>query len=326
MKARFSIWLPLAFLLVSTTVSAQALRTGSAVAGSSGATRSAGGVSQPGRAGFQSAPSFQSRGSGQIIIRNSAPLSRGAVLSIPPAAGAGRASSSTLKKAPERSHLHPSHVHPHFPKRSGILIIEVPTVVETTVTIRGQSGSGASGREPTPSRRTDFPGRGPKHLAPFDPTPQEVVERMLTLAGVKNGDVVYDLGSGDGRILIAAAKKFAVKGVGFEIDPGLVKLARENIRREKLEKLVEIREQDFMTADLSSATVVTLYLSFDGNLKVRPLLVRQLRPGTRVVSYHFDMGDWQPKIVESYRDSVGETHLLYYWEISGPFVLGENPR
>jgi tRNA G37 N-methylase Trm5 len=168
--------------------------------------------------------------------------------------------------------------------------------------------------------------RAPGQLAPFDPTPQEVVERMLALAGVKKGDVVYDPGSGDGRMVITAAKKYAVKAVGFEIDPGLVKLSRENIHKEGVDKLVEIRQQNFMTADLSPATVVTLYLSYDGNLALRPRLMSQLKPGARVVSNTFDMGDWQPKIAETYRDAAGDTHLLYYWEISPPEVYGENSR
>jgi SAM-dependent methyltransferase len=160
------------------------------------------------------------------------------------------------------------------------------------------------------------PERGADRLAPFDPTPHEVVERMLALARVKKGDVVYDLGSGDGRILIAAAKKYGVHGVGYEIDAGLVKLARENVRRAGLEKLVEIRQEDFLAADLSPASVVTLYLSYDGNLVVRDQLNGQLKPGARVVSYTFDMGDWQPKATESYRDAAGNRHQLYLWEIA----------
>jgi tRNA A58 N-methylase Trm61 len=147
---------------------------------------------------------------------------------------------------------------------------------------------------------------------------------MLALAGVKQGDVVYDLGSGDGRVVIAAAKQYGVKAVGFEIDSGLVKLARENVRKEGVESLVEIREQDFTTADLSSATVVTLYLSQDGNLSVRPALMNQLQPGARVVSYTFDMGDWQPKIMETYRDAAGDTHLLYLWQIGEPMAFSDN--
>ncbi len=144
---------------------------------------------------------------------------------------------------------------------------------------------------------------------------------MLALARVRPGDVVYDLGSGDGRVVITAAQKYGVKAVGFEIDPGLVKLARENLRKEGVETSVEIRQQDFLTADLSPASVVTLYLSYDGNLAVRPQLMKQLKPGARVVSYAFDMGDWQPKIVETFRDAAGDSHLLYYWEIGGPLVF-----
>jgi SAM-dependent methyltransferase len=171
---------------------------------------------------------------------------------------------------------------------------------------------------------TDTRVREPGQLAPFDPTPEEVVERMLVLADIRTDDVLYDLGSGDGRLLIAAAKRYGVRGVGFEIEPGLVKLARENARREGVEKLVEIRQQDFLSADLSPASVVTLYLSDDGNLAVREQLQRQLKPGARVVSYTFDMGDWPPKIAESYRDRAGATHALYLWEITAPALASEN--
>jgi precorrin-6B methylase 2 len=166
--------------------------------------------------------------------------------------------------------------------------------------------------------------RNPGQWAPYDPTPAEVVERMLALAGVKNGDVVYDLGSGDGRIVIAAAKKYGVKAVGFEIDPGLVKLARENVRKQGVEKLVEIRQQDFTTANLSGATVVALYLSYDGNQALRRQLEHQLKPGARIVSYTFDMGDWPAKIIESYRDAGGDLHMVYLWQIAEPAVYGEN--
>lgn len=106
---------------------------------------------------------------------------------------------------------------------------------------------------------------------------------MLVVAGVGRDDVLFDLGSGDGRMLVAAAKRSGVKAVGFEIDPALVQLSREIIERENLAGLVQVRLQDFMTAELSSATVVTLYLSQDGNAALKPLLLRQLRPGARVV-------------------------------------------
>ena len=146
----------------------------------------------------------------------------------------------------------------------------------------------------------------------------------MALANVGKNDVVYDLGSGDGRLLITAAKKYGARGVGFEIEPGLVKLARENARREGVEKLISIRQQDFLSADLSPASVVTLYLSFDGNLAVREQLNRQLKPGTRVVSYTFDMGDWPPKIAESYRDAAGETHAIYLWQITEPAFYSQS--
>ena len=191
--------------------------------------------------------------------------------------------------APGFHHFGRPFVSTVHPRQNGILIInDVPDVVETTVTIE---------------------------VAPaiIYPTPQEVVERLLVLGDVKRGDTVYDLGSGDGRVVIAAAKKFGVKAVGFEIDPGLVKLARESVRKQGLQKLVEIRQQDFMTADLSPASVVTLYLSNDGNPDLKPTLMRQLKPGARIVSYGFDMGDWAPKIMETYRDKTGDSHLLYRW-------------
>lgn len=160
-------------------------------------------------------------------------------------------------------------------------------------------------------------------LAPFEPMPQEVVERMLWLAAVKAGDLLYDLGTGDGRLAIAAAKKYGIKVVGFEIDPALVKLARENVRKQGVEHLVEIRQADILTADMSLPSVVTLYLSYDGNLAVRPNLMNQLKPGARVVSYGVDMAEWQPKVSESYLDASGNSHMLYLWEIGGPLVFGD---
>ena len=214
--------------------------------------------------------------------------------------------------------------HRSFPRHPGILILDVPRFAGATVITQVAPGMVRAERRYLVGPAGDLPGRGPERVAPFDPTPQEVVERMLVLADVKKGDVIYDLGSGDGRFLITAAKKYGVRGVGFEIDAGLVKLARENARREGVEKLVDIRQQDFRTADLSPATVVTLYLSYDGNLAVREQLNRQLKPGARVVSYTFDMGDWPPKITESYRDAAGDSHLLYLWEITAPSLASKD--
>ena len=136
-----------------------------------------------------------------------------------------------------------------------------------------------------------------KKIVPFVPSPQEVVDKMIDLAGVKKGDVVYDMGSGDGRIVIAAAKRGA-RAVGFEIDGDLVKESRENIRKAGVQNLAEIRQQDILTVDFSPATVVTMYLLPDVNLKLKPNLLKQLKPGSRVVSHSFDMGDWKPDKVE----------------------------
>ncbi|HEY7168959.1 MAG TPA: methyltransferase domain-containing protein [Candidatus Binatia bacterium] len=148
-----------------------------------------------------------------------------------------------------------------------------------------------------------------KKIVPFVPSPQEVVDRMIEVAGAKKGDVVYDLGSGDGRIVIAAAKKGA-KAVGFEIDPSLVKESRENIQKAGVADSAEIRNQDILTVDLSPATVVTMYLLPDVNLKLKPNLLSQLKPGSRVVSHAFDMGDWKPDRTERV-----EGRTIYLWTI-----------
>lgn len=148
-----------------------------------------------------------------------------------------------------------------------------------------------------------------KKIVPFVPSPQEVVDKMVELGGVQPGDVVYDLGSGDGRIVIAAAKRGA-KAVGFEIDGDLVKQSRENIRAAGVQDSAEIRQQDILTVDLSPASVVTMYLLPDVNLKLRPNLLSQLKPGSRVVSHSFDMGDWKPDKAERV-----EGRTIYLWII-----------
>lgn len=148
-----------------------------------------------------------------------------------------------------------------------------------------------------------------KKIVPFVPSPQEVVDKMIELGGVKPGDVVYDLGSGDGRIVIAAAKRGA-KAVGFEIDGDLVKQSQENIRAAGMQDAAEIRQQDILTVDLNPASVVTMYLLPDVNLKLRPNLIKQLKPGSRVVSHSFDMGDWKPDKTERV-----EGRTIYLWII-----------
>lgn len=155
-----------------------------------------------------------------------------------------------------------------------------------------------------------------KKIVPYVPTPQEVVERMLELAQVKKGDVVYDLGSGDGRIVVTAAKKYGVKAVGFEIDPERIKESHENIRKAGVGNLVEIREQDIRTVDLSPASVLTMYLLPEVNLMIRPNIWKQMKSGSRVVSHDFDMADWKPVKTESIKDRSGWDHSLYLWRVS----------
>lgn len=144
----------------------------------------------------------------------------------------------------------------------------------------------------------------------YVPTPQEVVEDMLRLADVKKGDVLYDLGSGDGRIPITAAKKYGVRGVGIDIDPDRIAEAEANARNAGVGKLVEFRQGDIFSMDFREATVVTLYLLPELNVKLRPRLWAELKPGTRIVSHAFDMGDWRP---EKKLDSNGRT--VYFWTI-----------
>jgi ubiquinone/menaquinone biosynthesis C-methylase UbiE len=129
----------------------------------------------------------------------------------------------------------------------------------------------------------------------FVPTPPETVDEMLRQAHLKKGDVLYDLGSGDGRIPIAAAKQYGVRAVGIDIDPKLVEESNEAAKREGLDKLVTFRNEDLYTANFRDATVVTLYLSDTLNVMLRPKLLRELRPGTRIISHDFRMGDWQPE-------------------------------
>lgn len=130
----------------------------------------------------------------------------------------------------------------------------------------------------------------------YVPTPQNVVDAMLQLAGVRAGDVVYDLGSGDGRIVITAAKQYRARGVGIEIDPELVKLATANAATAGVSDRVRFINQNLYSADLREASVVTLYLLQSINERLRPKLVRELKPGTRVVSHVFNMGpEWPPQ-------------------------------
>jgi len=138
------------------------------------------------------------------------------------------------------------------------------------------------------------------HLdVPFVPSPNEVVDGMLKLARIKRTDTLYDLGCGDGRIVIAAAKQYGAHAVGIDIDPDRIREARENARKAGVENLVRFEENDLFKADIHSATVVTLYLLPNVNMRLRPKLLKDLKPGTRIVSHSFDMEDWKPDREES---------------------------
>ncbi len=144
----------------------------------------------------------------------------------------------------------------------------------------------------------------------FVPTPQEVVDEMLRIAEVKKGDVLYDLGSGDGRIAITAARKYGVKATGIDIDPERIREANENAKKAGVTNLVQFRQENLFTADFSDATIITLYLLPDLNVKLRPKLWNELKPGTRIVSHQFEMGAWKP---EKKLESNGRT--IYFWTV-----------
>lgn len=145
---------------------------------------------------------------------------------------------------------------------------------------------------------------------PYVPTRQTVVEAMLNMAKVKKDDVVYDLGCGDGRIVITAAKLYGSTGVGIDIDPERIKEANENARKENVVNKVKFIEGDLFKQDFSKASVVTLYLLPDVNERLRPILLKQLKPGTRIVSHAFRIGDWKP---EQTIEVDGAT--LYMWTV-----------
>ncbi len=154
-------------------------------------------------------------------------------------------------------------------------------------------------------------------LAPYIPTPQDVVDRMLEVAEVTNKDTVFDLGSGDGRIVITAAKKFGARGVGIDIDKDRISESRRNAREAGVSPLVRFQLGDIQNADVSTATVVTLYLVSSANLKLRPLLTKQLQPGARIVSHAFGMGDWPPDKVDKFTDARGDDRVIYLWRADG---------
>jgi phospholipid N-methyltransferase len=161
----------------------------------------------------------------------------------------------------------------------------------------------------TAPTQTQSPEQSPD--VPYVPTPQAVVDRMLQIANVTSNDVVYDLGSGDGRIPITAVQQFnAQRAVGIDINPERISEANQNAQQANVTDRVEFRQQDLFDTDLSDASVVTLYLLPDVNLRLRPKLLSELKPGTRIVSHAFDMGDWKPERVEKVEGST-----IYYWTV-----------
>ena len=148
----------------------------------------------------------------------------------------------------------------------------------------------------------------------FVPTPQEVVDVMLQMAQVDKNDVVYDLGCGDGRLVITAAKKFGARGVGIDIDPQRIQESTDNARNAGVTDKVKFLEADLFETDISPATVVTLYLLPELNRRLQPKLLASLKPGTPIVSHDFDMGDWKP---DEQREVTGpsRTHKVYLWHV-----------
>jgi SAM-dependent methyltransferase len=167
--------------------------------------------------------------------------------------------------------------------------------------------------------QTPKPVRAPD--VPYVPTTEQAVQAMLKLADVKKTDLVYDLGCGDGRIVIAAANKYGARGVGIDINPVRITEAKANAKKAGVESLVRFEENDLFQADIHEASVVTLFLLADINLKLRPRLLRELRPGTRIISNTFDMGDWKPDRQVTVDDSSDEndysglSKTLYLWTV-----------
>ncbi|HEV2763658.1 MAG TPA: class I SAM-dependent methyltransferase [Pyrinomonadaceae bacterium] len=189
----------------------------------------------------------------------------------------------------------------------------------TSDTTRTAQAPAASPSKPSPSPVTSpsadiTPADQEKLDVPYVPTPEPVVARMLEMAGVKKDDLLYDLGSGDGRIVITAAKKYGARGVGYDIDPLRIRESNENAQRAGVADRVRFVQGDLFQADLSGASVVTLYLLPEINDRLRPKLLKELKPGTRVVSHNYGMTDWEPLELAEV-EVRGDTHYIYSWVI-----------
>ncbi|NJL81175.1 MAG: methyltransferase domain-containing protein [Richelia sp. RM2_1_2] len=193
----------------------------------------------------------------------------------------------------------------------GVGLVSAGCTPTTNATTQGESiqAQAPTTSTPTPSA----PLRSPDVV--YVPTPNEVVDRMLTMANVGKDDVLYDLGSGDGRIPITAVqKRNARRAVGIEINPERIEEANKNAQQAGVTDRVTFLNQDLFESNFSDATVMTLYLLPSLNVKLRPQLFSQLKPGTRIVSHDFDMGEWKPERVEKVEVN-GRTHTVYLWTV-----------
>jgi trans-aconitate methyltransferase len=162
------------------------------------------------------------------------------------------------------------------------------------------------------TKRPDAP-----QLAPYVPTPQEIVDAMLVLANVQKSDYVVDLGCGDGRIPVTAAKKYGARGLGVDIDPVRIAEAKANAKAAGVEHLVTFRLEDALKTDVTTATVVTTYLLSASNLRLRPILTKQLKPGSRIITHNFSMGDWAAEKSQTLTDATGRSRTIYLYRADG---------
>jgi protein-L-isoaspartate O-methyltransferase len=212
--------------------------------------------------------------------------------------------------------------HSHFSKRILLGIMLIPASAEfCAAATMVRDPHAASIHTANHSLSVQHPARKKRRLRKPDviyyPTPPETVAEMLRMAKISKGDVLYDLGSGDGRIPIAAAKQYGIRAVGIEIDPKLVAEAEENAYQANVSGLVRFRNEDMFRIDVSEATVVTLYLSEKLNVLLCPKLLRELRPGSRILSHDFRMGDWQPE--QTVRVPWGKLYrTVYLWTVPTP--------
>lgn len=181
------------------------------------------------------------------------------------------------------------------------------------------AGSLIAGVEPCAAQRPTFGlskrlGDHPQRLAPYVPSPQAIVDKMLDAANIKQGEILYDLGCGDGRIPITAAQRFKARGVCVEIAEALARAAEERVKRNHLQDSVKVIHGDLMNVDLSNADVVTIYLETGSNDKLKPIFEKSLKPGARVVSHDFAVRGWKPSKVEKL-DSFNRSHTIYVYEI-----------